>query len=572
MARFPVKNWIAAGGIFFLLSTGFASETVLRLTPALEPLPVTGVPFLNEKVTEVYSPSDGLTVNPADGLGWTRTAARESGMTLQVTIDPSAFDHAIMTIWNWHNRPVRQVKLVAGQLHRLTIEVEGGGAYLLTVDGYREGICTHRLIRSVAWTEDLNPARDSWRRDEFLLGVCGFPGRYHWSFRGGPTLPPHLTEEAARELEADLLARLGFQAIRVDESMEMGLRSGEGDGNYLFDFERMDAVVDAYVSRGFELAFQLMNPPDWAIADSYRDEEAQLWTFPRKAVHVQAHAASLLERYGEHVRFVQVYNEPDQVAFWGGTPEEFLTHFDAVDGVRRHLLPNTPVVNGGYSLVDEDRTRFYVEHLKGKIEYPAYHSHGTLEELREDHETIQSMHEAAGYDSPRFLNTEMGFDGWRLDQERRKGQVVPQKTLYCWASGHAGVLLFGGRMTIGPEQVTQDFGFLDFQFCPRFVYGSMAALVSSLAGASFEKTLVDDGETYAYLFRRGEEKIVAAFTLDDEGREIGWESDAGVVMTIDEMGNRTPAGKSGRLMLDGYPRYLLVEDPKNLDLTLAGIE
>ncbi len=546
-----------------------AAESVawsVRLTPDATPLPKAGVPFLHETVEEAIADSDGLSLEPETAHDWWKAEAAEEPFRLKLQVDSNSFTHGVLTVWNWHNRAVAQWKVASGVETWAELHITGKGVYQLTLDGYADDVCQKRLVRSIAVTEDLNAARETWKREEFFLGVCAFPGRYHWSFRGEPTLPKTLTETAARELEANALARLGFQVVRPDESMEMG----QSTTGYQYQFDRMDAAVTAYTSRGFELALQLMHAPDWAIAKGYQDVKEHIWRYPRAEDPQRAYVKALLDRYGRHARFVQIFNEPDQVQFWSGTPEEFVAQLRYTREEIRKFDSQLPILQGGYSLVEPSKTRYYLQQLDGLIDYAAYHSHGSLRDLMEDHATLQQMKAEVGAAPRRWINTEMGYDGWRLDQERRKGQIVPQKTLYCWASDHAGVLLFGGRMTLAPKRTNQDFGFLDHQFCPRFVVGSLSAMVSTLDGASFHSIALQTDEIFVYQFQRGENRMLAAFTLGDSA-EIEIQSNANAAIQTDEMGNRHPLDEATtiRMTLDGYPRYLTLVGVNTINVTTA---
>lgn len=545
--------------LFFLalFAARLGAETVVPVGPSSAPLPVTGVPFLNEEVPEATERDHGLAIAPEVPFRWTTEPGPEAAFPVSVEADPASFDHAVLTLWNWHNRPIGQWKIDSGEARAFRFAVAGRGVYQLTLDGYRNGECTRRLVRSFAVVDDLSDR--PWRSDQFFLGICAFPGRYHWNFQGVPTLPLGISETEARELEADLMAGLGFRLVRVDESMEMG-ETGDPERPYQYDFTRMDAAVEAYVSRGFRLALQTMNSPGWATEDRYAEVDEPLWRYPKRDAPQRAYTRALVERYGKHAEFVQVFNEPDQVAFWSGTPEEYLRHYRSARDEVRGLFPDLPIANGGYSLFDPERTRYFAGRLRDEVEITAYHSHGTLARLREDHERLRRMLADADYpDDSAIANTEMGFDGWRLDQERRKGQIVPQKALHCWSSGHVGVLLFGSRMTLGPNRVTQDFGFLDHWFCPRYVYGSVGAMILVLSGAVFEETLLDRNGTHVHRFRRGGEEIVVVFSETDDAPELRFSATGERVESVDEMGNRVTVTNPEeiRLVPDGYPRYLV---------------
>ncbi|MDF1825665.1 MAG: hypothetical protein P1U68_13550 [Verrucomicrobiales bacterium] len=541
-------------GLFFC-GVAFAEDDspVIALGPRSTGLTQVNVPLLHEEVEEEELSGRGLLLEPDKGLyDWTSNGA----FRLRVEVDATKFEHGILTVWNWHNRALQQRRYMAGEPALVDIEVEGYGCYLLTLDGFVNGKYRKRLIRNIGVTPDLNAARESWKKDEFLLGICTFPGRYHWMPGGVPTLPAGLSESDAREHEAEMMARLGFQVVRIDESLEMGRRENEGGVDYLFNDERMDASVEAYTSRGFELGLQLMSAADWAVDEKYETVLSHRWRYPHEEQAQRAYIKALLDRYGKQARFVQIFNEPDQVEFWAGTPDEFVDQFQFSHDQIEKNHGELPVANGGYAFVDPVKTRFFIDHLNGLIDLPSYHSHGELKGMIKNFQRLKTQYRGVGIESAEWMNTETGFDAWRLDQERRQAQAVAQKVLYSWANEHAGIMLFCGRMTRGPGREGRDLGLVDYQFCPRFAYGAIAGLVSALEGASFESTLVQSRERFVYVFRKGADLIVAGFSTDDAGT-VGIESDAVEIQRIDAMGNPQPG--SEMLVLDGYPRYWVLK-------------
>ncbi len=555
----PPATLSACAALILLGGLAIAADPApgtLRLAPETPAMADPGVPALEEPVPEALR-GGGLGLEPLDDPhGWWREDGDGRPFRLAVSVAEDDFDEAVLTVWNWHNEAVAQRRLAGGEEAVLDVAVEGRGSWLLTLDGLREGSARCRFIRSLARTADHRDARKCWRSDEFFLGVCAFPGRYHWQVGGRPVLPAGLTEAAARTREAELLARAGFGLVRPDVSLEMGPSPESPDG-YFRDFARMDASVEAYVSRGFGLALQIMNAGDWAIAAPYAAVAGHRQPYPREEVHQRAWTRTIVERYGRHARFAQIHNEPDQREFWAGTPGEFVAHYRAMHEEIRRLAPALPVVNGGYCFVDEERSAFFIRELRGLADYQAYHAHGPLAAVKRNFARMKALHEAAGYEAPAYLNTETGFDAWRLDQERRQGQAVAQRALYGWAHRHRGVLLFCGRMVRGPGREGRDLGLLDYEFGPRFAYAAVGALVEALAGAGFDAVLCEEEGVHLYRFRRGGEWILAGFTLGErEERLVGGGGET--VAKVDEMGNRAAAERSGegiRLALDGYPRY-----------------
>lgn len=539
-----------------------ASELVV-LSPESPPLATVGVPYLHEVLPEHRLSGDGLVLAPAAGpYEWTKSGPTDEAFVLDLSVEAPAFERGTLTVWNWNNQAVAQWTVSPGEARRVAIRVGGLGAYLLTFDGWRGGAVHSRLIRNLAVTRDLDAARETWPVDEFFVGICAFPGRYHWKPGGEPTLPAGLTEADARDREAGLIARLGLQVVRTDESLEMGRRKGKtGPDAYFFDFSRMDAAVESYTSRGFQLVLQTMSAADWAVLPQYADRGKDRWRYPHQEEPQRAYLAALVGRYGKHARFVQVSNEPDQTGYWSGTNEEFVTQFLFSRDEIRRVAPGLPITVGGYTLVDEAKCADFLEKLRGLTDLPAYNAHGNLEDYARSFATMRRLQAGVGDIATGWVNTEAGYSAWRLEQERRQAQIDAQKVLYSWSHGHRGILLFCSRMTRGPgRDGPPDFGLLDYQYGPRFAYGALATLTGTLTNTSYAAPLSETDGIYLYRFRRDGESILAGFTLREEPVTVTITSDARETVAIDEMGNAAPteAGGDFSFPLDGYPRYRIL--------------
>lgn len=551
-------------GILLALPYSLAGETIRTTLSALDPpLAEAAAPWLNDVIPEHRLSGGGLSLIPQAGpYEWSRTGPAKEPFRLAVSVDPARYERAILSVWNWHNHLVRQWPVEAGNDHLFEIGIEGLGSYLITLDGWKDGACSARLIRNLAVTQDLNAARETWKREEFFVGVCAFPGRYHWKPGGEPTLPAGLSEDEARSREAELIARIGLQVVRTDESLEMGRKKGGNEGEeYFFDFSRMDAAVESYTSRGFQLVLQTMNAADWAVLPQYGEHGKNRWRYPHREGPQRAYLAALVERYGRHARFVQVSNEPDQIGYWSGTNEEFVTQYHFSRDEIRRIAPHLPVTQGGYSLVDEAKCAYFIKAMRGRIDLPAYNAHGNLADYKRSFSTMRRLQAEAGETLTRWVNTEAGYSAWRLEQERRQAQIDAQKVLYSWANGHAGILLFCSRMTRGPgRDGPPDFGLIDYQYCPRFVYGAISALTGTLTNCSFRGTLAESDGVHLYLFARKGELIVAGFDLSEAAATAVLHHDAKAVTFVDEMGNESSREETGPLSLplDAYPRYWIL--------------
>jgi hypothetical protein len=232
------------------------------------------------------------------------------------------------------------------------------------------------------------------------------------------------------------------------------------------------------------------------------------------------------------------------------------------DEIRR-IAPHLPVTQGGYSLVDEEKCAYFIQALRGQVDLPAYNAHGNLADYKRSFATMRRLQTEAGETLTRWVNTEAGYSAWRLEQERRQAQIDAQKVLYSWANGHAGILLFCSRMTRGPgRDGPPDFGLLDYQYAPRFVYAAISALTGTLTNSSYRETLVESDDIHLNLFERGGDLIVAGFNLADEPATAMLHHDAKAITIIDEMGNESPREEAGplSLKLDGYPRYWILHE------------
>ena len=220
-----------------------APRQEIALRPAMEAIRESVVPRLHERVAEAGDDT-GLAIMPAKPYAW-HHAPTDDGATIDLTLKVDAndaYDRAVLTLWNWHNIPVHQQAVAGATSSDIRLRVHGYGTYLITLDAFAEDKCVYRLARSVSVAPDANLHQQAWNKGDYWLGICAFPGRFHWSNRGKPVLPEGLGEQEARELEARLIAQLGLSRVRLDVSMVMP----ENDKQAI-DWKRMDASVAAWV-------------------------------------------------------------------------------------------------------------------------------------------------------------------------------------------------------------------------------------------------------------------------------------------------------------------------------------
>jgi hypothetical protein len=539
------------------------AQVTIALRPGMDALPVPGVPLLWADVPDADVKATDLTLTPEHAYTW----IAEPGQGFTVTAASAKADaRVVLTVWDWDNHPVAQRKLPGAGKQELRFDVAGRGTYLLTLDRFVGDTCEARLARSFAVCPSNMGKRDLWRQGAFWPGACSFPGRQNWTNSFGPGHPPGLTEQQTREMDADLSARLGLVLVRPDLPVFWPAPDKP------MDFALADAALGAFTSRGFKLALQVGLPDgDWAMLPQYKAATDPHWRYPRAEDATRKYARAVVARYGKDAAFVEVYNEPDNLDFWRGTVEEFVASHHWVAAEAKQAAPGVPIISGGLCLMDPERTGLIARGIVDAVDGVGYHSHGGVDVLQASLTAMRALHAAAGYKSPTFYNTEMGFANWRLDMERASAATAVQKLLYCWAHGNRAALLYCSRDIGGPRMSAQDWGFLDFFFCPRCTYGAVAAFMDTYAGATFDRVLTEANGLYVYAFRSGGKTLVTAFVGSDYPRPIVLETDAQGASLLDPMGNAADVKMAGgRVSLTaGYaPTTLVLE--KATKLNLAG--
>jgi hypothetical protein len=541
--------------LFLWLTCSAVEGPGLALYPGLAAIQNPRVPRLYESVPDADRLEPNLTLEPAIPFQWVWEVGEPIRLNVAASA-PAAGDCAVLTAWDWEVRPVAQLRFRIPFDETVEVQVQGRGTYLLSLDLLEGNRCVARKVRSFSVCPSNLPRRTAWAAEEFFVGTCAFPGRQHWRNEFGMATPPGLSQQASRELDAELSARLGVQVVRPDLPVEWASEEAP------LNFTKADTALGAWTSRGFRLDLQLGLPGDWAILPEYADVSDPKWRYPKREGPSRRYVAECVKRYGPHAAFIELYNEPDIRDFWRGRPEQYVEWARwAVEEIRR-VAPQAMVVNGGYSFNQPELTGFFARELRDWIDGVAYHAHGDLRNLKDRFDTMRAVQAALGRENPIFFNTEMGYTAWRLDMERTQAATAVQKVLYCWAHRHRGALLYCSRDVGGPRLRPDDpdWGYLDYFFCPRFMYGAVAALIDGYAGAHFERVLKETDHLHAYLFRAEGKRLVAAFVPYDGKQSLTLESDASAVQIVDPMGNATPV-PPGRVRLDVafYPQTVVLE-------------
>jgi hypothetical protein len=112
-----------------------------------------------------------------------------------------------------------------------------------------------------------------------------------------------------------------------------------------------------------------------------------------------------------------------------------------------------------------------------------------------------------------------------------------------------------------------EYGFVDYFFCPRFVYGAVSAFIDKYAGFRFERTLAETDNLHAYVFRNGDRRMVAVFAAK-EPATVRLRTDASKASLIDPMGNekQIEAGPVISVTAGAYPQSIALWDSHCVEL------
>lgn len=149
--------------------------------------------------------------------------------------------------------------------------------------------------------------------------------------------------EETRTLEnarADLwlMKTNGFSVLRVALGWD-GIEPRRGE----FDWHFWDAYFAIANELGVELIPYICYTPDWAA----RTNQEAWKQPPRDVADFGRFVEQVVTRYRGKVRSWEIWNEPDNQAYWAGTPEEFAELLRAGCVAVRKADPNARIVSGG---------------------------------------------------------------------------------------------------------------------------------------------------------------------------------------------------------------------------------
>lgn len=504
-----------------------------------------------QTIPDVDMAKPSVTLTPSEAYHWIAEPGQTLTLNLAVPAEAGC-ETALLTVWDWERHPVAQETFALPCAQAIEFSCMARGTWLLTLDLFSGGKCVARLARGVSWCPSNEALRRIWDEGPFFVGICAFPERLHWANDFGDAVPEEMTEQQTRDFEMELNARAGIQVMR----QTLFASPMWWDGSKPIDFAMTDTCVESLKKHDIKPFFQFLGIAPWMLPAANRDKKGIY--LPEEAPW-REYARQCVERYAEDAFAFEVQNETDNYDFWLGTPEEYVDIYRWTWEELKRVAPEVPVTNAGYTFILPHETGVIARGVQGKVDWVAYHSHGGMNTYTPMWAAMRGVHAAAGYEAPKYVNTEMGYCAWRLDFERDMAATAVQKLVFCWAHGHRGALLYESRSITAPRTFG-DWGYLDYYFSPRAMYGAISAFVDQFAGAKFERILAETADLHVFQFQRGPARLVTFYTPDLAERQITLTADAEKAFLIDPMGNSTPleGGAQLELKADLYPRTVLL--------------
>jgi hypothetical protein len=131
-------------------------------------------------------------------------------------------------------------------------------------------------------------------------------------------------------------------------------------------------------------------------------------------------------------------------------------------------------------------------------------------------------------------------------------------------------MLYSSRELDSPRQHANEYGFVDYFFCPRFAYGTISAVLDQYAGMRPYKILLETENLHAYLFKDNTRIMATVFAATKPGT-LRLSGNAKNITIIDPMGNVREIGKGPEVEIEAgyYPKTVVfygAEDVRLLDL------
>lgn len=399
------------------------------------------------------------------------------------------------------------------------------------------------------------------RAEGFLFSICTHTER--WS-------------EADQRLEVLAAGLCGAKVIRTGVGWG-GIEPVEGE----FRWDHMDRILAMYGEQGMEIQYLLGFCPRWAAAPERRDAaEWRDWGFsnPREDAW-RRWVREMAKRYGDRIRYWEVWNEPD-ISFWRGTLDEYLDLLRAAHEEIKAVNPELQVMTGGFAIYN--RNPDFIEGVVARgqawFDIFAHHRHGNFRGFQAEVDgPIAALRAKLEPPRPIYFN-ETAIASIGIG-ERGQAETLVKKLAFAWARGAMGYTWYDLRNDgFDPQDYEHNYGMMTNDFYPKAVYPAYNTLVRLLRGKEFVRQLDLGEDRWGFVFADDAESVVVAWNESRSEMDEHYLLATGPLRAaslVDLMNNARalPLGGADRLSmpLSSTPRYLRIPG-RHPDLRVLGPE
>ncbi len=332
----------------------------------------------------------------------------------------------------------------------------------------------------------------------------GPPNDMLFCINGGISATTNLTERNQDVLIASLC---GIDSARTCVQFgEVEPKPGVWNEEVL---KRYDDALTYAKQNGLSAEFLLCYNAQWdAPADVQHSPNRVDWLFSppkpeewRKYVHVVA------SRYGDRIKYWEVWNEADIVQFWTGDEDQYLQILKTSHDEIKSIDPSLQVMSSGFATLLPHGGRKHLHFMetvtqKGMSDYEvlAFHQHGSFEDFKYVLDgPLQRIRDALNPPKPLYFT--------ETAASRYEGDTIPvnllwEKLTYAWSKGaiaYTWYTLRAGTVDYTNKKAHQ-WGLFTDTFYPTPTYVSYNTLITYLRDKRYDGALDMGPASYGYRF------------------------------------------------------------------------
>jgi hypothetical protein len=326
-----------------------------------------------------------------------------------------------------------------------------------------------------------------------------------------------------------MLSDAGFRWVRIDLKWDLTEPRKEQ-----YDFAPYDRLVQSFEPFGLRplLILDYTNPLYDDGAPPHTDTSRQ--AFARWAVAAAKH-------FADKGAIWETYNEPNHAQFWPPQPNvnDYVALALTVGKAFRDAVPNEKLIGPATAGMDFEFLETCFK--SGLLEYwsaVSVHPYrrNDPETAAEDYCRLRQMIEVYASDRAKsrgvpIISSEWGYSAvWPGMSEAKQGELLARQFLTNVSNGIAVSIWYDWRDDgFDEDEAEHHFGTVSRTYYsgrapvyePKPAYRSARTLSQIFAGYRFEKRLpVGAASDYVLLFRKGEERRIAAWTTAKSGRQL----------------------------------------------------